>query len=191
MILSTFFSVICLLSGQIGIEATGGMTLPGSPESDTPALDLDLRLKTGVAPCWSVFLSASFWKSKNFHPTAGIPAFTGTNPLFGYDVYGEYSDSHRGIQLGAERMLGPVSLDAAGGWYSRTIMLYMPGVGKKRYGEENYTESGLLASFAMGIPAGRFGILRVGTRTEGFEDWFLTLSAGIGFTFSYPRGGSE
>ena len=38
--------VLSLLSGQVSVEATGGMNLPGSPESNTPALDMELRLGT-------------------------------------------------------------------------------------------------------------------------------------------------
>jgi hypothetical protein len=189
MMLSAVSTVICILWGQLSLEAAGGMVLPGSPESDTPALDLDLRLTTCVAPGWNAFISASFWKVGNFHPTDGIPDFTGIDPVFGYDVFEEYSDSHNGFQLGMARELGPVSLEMGGGTFSRKVMTYLSNYDvDARPGEETAKDSGLLASFAVGIPAGDHGILRLGTRTEGFEDWFMTVSAGIAITIPSPEG---
>lgn len=185
MFSSAIIAVLCLLSVQISVEATGGLVLPGSPESNTPALDMDFRLKTGIAPDWGLFLSASFWEVENFHPTDAIPDFTGIDPVFGYDVFAEYSDSHRGVQLGAERKLGPVFLEMAGGMYSRTVMTYLSGL-DSRAGEEKAEDSGFLGSFAVGIPAGNYGILRIGTRTEGFEDWFITASAGLSIEIPPP-----
>jgi len=186
----SMITVLCLITGQISVEAAGGMALPGSPESDTPALDMDLRLKTEIAPGLSLFLSGSFWKLENFHPTDEIPEFTGIDPVFGYDVYAEYSDSHRGIQLGAEKTLGPVFLEIAGGMYSRTVMTYLTG-SDGRPGEERAKDSGFLGSFAVGIPAGDYGILRLGTRTEGFEDWFITASAGVSIAIPSPKGEAQ
>ena len=185
----SMITVLCLITGQISVEAAGGMALPGSPESDTPALDMDLRLKTEIAPHWCLFISGSFWKLENFNPTDAIPEFAAINPVFGYDAYAEYSDSHRGIQLGVEKTLGPVFLEMAGGMYSRTVMIYISGDIDGRTGEERAKDSGFLGSFAVGIPAGDYGILRLGTRTEGLEDWFITASAGV--TIDIPSFGGE
>ena len=72
----SMITFLCILSGQISMEASRGMVLTGSPESNIPAMDMDFRLKAGISPDWSLFLSASFWKLENFHPTDEVPEFT-------------------------------------------------------------------------------------------------------------------
>lgn len=47
MYLTAFMAVLCMLVSDATLEATGGLALPGSPESDTPALDIDFRMITG------------------------------------------------------------------------------------------------------------------------------------------------
>ncbi len=190
MIFCMVFSLLGLLSADLTLEAAGGLVLPGSPESDTPALNLDLRMKTGILPNWNIFLAGSFWGVKNFHQTEPVPDFIEFSTHMGYEVFGEYEETHRGFQLGLERKLGPVFLELAGGSYSRNVMVWLPGTGK-RYGEDNYEESGFMSSFSLGIPAGDLGVLRIGTLTEGFEDWFFSVSAGISVTIAPPEGGQR
>lgn len=183
-------TVFCVLAGQTGIEVTSGMILPGSPESNTPSVAMDYRVRTALSPAWSLFLSASFWSAEEFNPTGPPPDFTGIPSVFGYQAYSEYSDSHRGMQLGAGREVGPVILEAALGRYCRTITTHLPGAGKSGI-EYDYSKKGFLASFSVAVPAGEYGILRAGVRSEGFDDWFMTVSAGIGFDILGSRGGVQ
>ena len=178
MYLCILFTLMGLISSDITLEAGGGLVLPGSPESDTPALNLDIRMKMGIHQHWRVFLGSSFWGVKNFHQTEPMPDYLEFSTPWGYEIFGEYEDTHKGIQVGVERALGPVSLGISGGGYSRNVMTWIPGTGK-RYGEENYSETGFISSLFLSVPTGRHGVLRAGATTEGFQDWFFTVTAGI------------
>ncbi len=186
-----YFNILLMLMGlissDIALEAGGGLVLPGSPEGDTPALNLDLRFKMGIHQNWNVFFGGSFWSVKNFHQTEPMPDFIEFSTPWGYEIFGEYEDTHKGIQLGVERELGPVALGVSGGSYSRNVMTWVPGAGK-RYGEDNYSETGFISSIFLSVPTGNHGVLRAGASTEGFEDWFFTLTAGISVSLSPGEG---
>lgn len=182
--------VLCLLAQSFHVEAQGGMLAPATPETNTPAVIWDLRLKGSISEDWHVFVSVPFWKLSNFHPTSNTPGYITDFTEWPFDAYGDYSEKHSGLLLGVERRTGPVSMEAALGSYSRELMLYVSGVGKtKRSGEMTFDEDGLMASFALKVPVGNHALLSFGARTEGFDHWYFALTAGLAFSlFSSGRG---
>ncbi len=177
--------VLCLCAQSIGLEAQGGLVAPGTPETDTPGVVWDLRLNAGIFEDWGFFVSVPFWSLSNFHPTSNPPGYLTGHSEMPFDYFGDYSEKHSGLLLGAWRRTGPVSVEASAGRYSRELMLYLSGVGKGgRPGEFFFDEEGLMASLALRVPVGNNAILSVGSRTEGFDHWYFTVSAGFSLTWA-------
>ena len=177
--------LLVLISGiPISIEAVGGLITPGLPYTDSPALFCEFRFGAEVAEDWLVFVGVPFWSLSNFHPTSNPPEF---QDYMEYNWYEDYSESRLGVQLGVRRPIGNFALELAGGIVNGSAKYKMSGVGKSSYGEEQFERDGkFLGSFNFVIPTGSNALFSLGTKTEGFSEWYFT--AGAGLTFSIEAG---
>ena len=182
--------LLILVSGiPVSLEAVGGLITPGLPYTDSPALFCEFRFGAEVVEDWLVFVGVPFWSLSNFHPTSDPPEFYDDMGYhyMEYNWYEDYSESRLGVQLGVRRPIGNFALELAGGIVNGSAKYKMSGVGKDCYGEEHLERDGeFLGSFNFVIPTGNNGLFSIGTKTEGFSDWYFT--AGAGLTFSIEAG---
>lgn len=96
-----------------------------------------------------------------------------------YNWHQNYSESRLGYQFGAERCMGPFSLEAAAGVVKRTAKYSLAGTDVNGYGDSEYNESLFLGSLGIVIPTGNYGLFNLGLRTEDFNQWFFSIGAGL------------
>ena len=164
------------LCSTFSVEAFGGLVVPGIPETHGPAVFCEFRAGIDVSENWTVFAAVPFWKLSNFNPSSSPPE------LFEYVEYNwhqNYSESRLGYQIGAERCMGPFSLEAAAGVVKRTAEYSLAGSDVDGYGDTEYNESLFLGSLGIAIPTGDYGLFNLGVRTEDFSHWFLSVGAGL------------
>ncbi len=183
--------LICLtvLSSTFKVEAFGGLVAPGVPETHGPAVFCEFRAGIDVSENWAVFAAVPFWKLSNFNPSSTPPEF------FEYEEYNwfeNYSESRLGYQIGAERCMGPFSLEAAAGVVKRTAEYSMARIDVDGYGDAEENESLFLGSLGIVIPTGDYGLFNVGLRTEDFNHWYFSVGAGLTVSSdTFTRTGGE
>lgn len=175
--------LVVVTSIPISVEALGGLVTPGLPTTDSPALFCEFRFGAEIAEDWLVFAAVPFWSLSNFHPTSKPPDFFEYTE---YNWFKSYSESRLGIQLGTRRSMGHFALEIAAGVIKGTAKYKMDGVDD--YGDiEEEREDKFLGSFNFVIPTGNYSLFSIGAKTEGFDDWYFTVGAGL--TFSTEVGG--
>ncbi|MCK5842368.1 MAG: hypothetical protein KAH31_09385 [Candidatus Sabulitectum sp.] len=164
------------LCSTFTVEAIGGLVVPGTPQTHGPAVFCEFRAGIDVSENWTVFAAIPFWKLSNFNPSSTPPEFYEYEE---YNWFENYSESRLGYQIGAERCMGPFSLEAAAGVVKRTAEYSMAGADVDGCGDTEYNESLFLGSLGIVIPTGNYGLFNLGLRTEDFDHWFFSIGAGL------------
>ncbi len=176
------------LCSTFTVEAFGGLVAPGIPETHGLAVFCEFRTGIDVSENWTVFAAVPFWKLSNFNPSSTPLEFSEYEE---YNWFENYSESRLGYQIGAERCMGPFSLEAAAGLVNRTAEYHMEGLDTDDYGCSEYSERLFLGSAGIVIPTGDHGLLNLSVRTESFSHWFFSVGAGLtvsSVTFTRTEG---
>lgn len=182
VVIFLYLATVCT---TFGVEAIGGIVVPGIPETHGPAVFCEFRASVAITENWSIFASAPLWKLTNFDPSTNSPDFDFAGNDYEY-MY-NYSECRRGIQMGVRRKLGPVSLETAAGIVKRKANYTLAGADVDGCGDVEYVNNQFLCSIGIVIPTGDFGQYNLAVRATDFRDWFVT--AGAGLRISFGKGG--